>query len=44
MRKKGLINNEKNKVTQDKMIGMIVCKQDNKYVIKFCSDEKFVTR
>jgi len=32
------------KVTQDKTIGIIICKQDNKYVIKYCSDDRIIAR
>ena len=29
---------------QDKTIGIIICKQDNKYVIKYCSDDRIIVR
>ena len=29
---------------QDKTIGIIICKQDNKYVIKYCSDNRIIAR
>ena len=32
------------KITQDKTIGIIICKQDNKYVIKYCSDDRIIAR
>ncbi|MBQ7140975.1 MAG: DUF1016 family protein [Bacilli bacterium] len=32
------------KITQDKTIGIIICKQDNKYVIKYCSDDRIISR
>ena len=32
------------KFNQDKTIGIIICKQDNKYVIKRCSDDRIITR
>lgn len=32
------------KFNQDKTIGIIVCKQDNRYVIKYCSDERIIAR
>lgn len=32
------------KFNQDKTIGIIICKQDNKYVIKYCSDERIISR
>lgn len=30
------------KFNQDKTIGIIICKQDNKYVIKYCSDDRII--
>ena len=32
------------KVNQDKTIGIIICKKDNKYVIEYCSDSKIIAR
>ena len=32
------------KFNQDKTIGIIICKQDNKYIIKYCSDDKIIAR
>ena len=32
------------KISQDKTIGIIICKQDNKYVIKYCSDDRIISR
>ena len=32
------------KINQDKTIGIIICKQDNKYVIKYCSDNRIIAR
>ena len=32
------------KVNQDKTIGIIICKKDNKYVIEYCSDDRIITR
>ena len=29
---------------ENKTIGIIICKQDNKYVIKYCSDERVIAR
>ena len=29
---------------ENKTIGIIICKQDNKYVIKYCSDERIIAR
>jgi len=32
------------KINQDKTIGIIICRQDNKYVIKYCSDKRIIAR
>ena len=32
------------KINQDKTIGLIICKQDNKYIIKYCSDNRIIAR
>jgi len=32
------------KINQDKTIGIIICKEDNEYVIKYCSDERIIAR
>ena len=32
------------KINQDKTIGIIICKQDNKYVIEYCSDDRIIAR
>ena len=32
------------KINQGKTIGVIICKQDNKYVIKYCSDDRIIAR
>ena len=29
---------------ENKTVGIIICKQDNKYVIKYCSDDRIVAR
>ena len=31
-------------ITHNKTIGIIVCKQDNRYIIKYCSDERIITK
>ena len=31
-------------IDEDKTIGIIICKQDNKYIIKYCSDERIIAR
>ena len=38
------IDNNLRLPTQDKTIGIIICKQDNKYVIKYCSDKRIISR
>ena len=32
------------KINQDKTIGVIICKKDNKYVIEYSSDERIISR
>ena len=32
------------KINQYKTIGIIICKQNNKYVIKYCSDDRIIAR
>ncbi len=32
------------RTNQNKTIGIIICKQENKYVIKYCSDERIIAR
>ena len=38
------IDDNLKKANQDKTIGIIICKQDNKYVIKYCSDNRIIAR
>ena len=38
------IDNNLRKIYQEKTIGIIICKQDNKYVIKYCSDDRVISR
>ena len=38
------IDNNLRKISQDKTIGIIICKQDNKYIIKYCSDDRIIAR
>ena len=38
------IDEKLRKVTQGKTIGIIICKQNNKYVIKYCSDDRVIAR
>ena len=32
------------KINQDKAIGIIICRENNEYVIKYCSDDRIITR
>ena len=32
------------KISQDKTIGIIICRENNEYVIKYCSDNRIITR
>ncbi len=32
------------KINQDKTIGIIICKKENKYIIEYCSDERIIAR
>ena len=38
------IDDNLRKVNQGKTIGIIICKQDNKYIIKYCSDNRIISR
>ena len=38
------IDDNLRKIDQDKTIGIIICKEDNKYIIKYCSDERIISR
>ena len=38
------IDDNLKKITQGKTIGIIICKQDNKYLIKYCSDDRIIAR
>ena len=38
------IDNNLKSVNQDKTIGIIICKKDNKYVIEYCSDKRIISR
>lgn len=31
-------------ITQDKTIGIIICKKDNKFIMEYCSDERITVR
>ena len=32
------------RINQDKTIGIIICKKDNRYVIEYCSDKRIISR
>ena len=32
------------KIEESDTVGIIICKQDNKYVIKYCSDDRIIAR
>ena len=38
------INRNLKKISQDKTIGIIVCKKDNEYIIEYCSDKRIIAR
>lgn len=31
-------------IGEDKTIGIIICKKDNKYIIEYCSDDRIISR
>ena len=32
------------KVTQDKTIGIIICKKNNKFIMEYCSDKRIISK
>ena len=38
------INNNLKKITQDKTIGIIICKKDNHFIMEYCSDPRILSR
>ena len=38
------IDNNLRSINQDKTIGIIICKRNNKYVIEYCSDKRIISR
>lgn len=38
------IDNNLRKLNQEKTIGIIICKKNNKYVIEYCSDDRIISR
>ena len=31
-------------ITQDKTIGIIICKKDNKFIMEYCSDKRIISK
>lgn len=38
------IDNNLKKINQDKTIGIIICKKDNKFIMEYCSDDRIISR
>ena len=38
------IDNNLRRFNQDKTIGIIICKKDNKYIMEYCSDKKIISK
>ena len=38
------IDNNLRRINQDKTIGIIICKKDNKFVMAYCTDERILTK
>jgi len=38
------IDNNIKKITQDKTIGIIICKKENKYIMEYCSDNRIIAK
>ena len=38
------IDDNLRKVNQNKTIGIIICRENNKYIIKYCSDKRIIAR
>ena len=38
------IDNNLKTLYQDKTIGIIICKKDNKYIIEYCSDKRITSK
>lgn len=38
------IDNNLRTIKQNKTIGIIIYKQENKYIIKYCSDDRIISR
>jgi len=38
------IDNNLKTLNQDKTIGIIICKKDNKYIMEYCSDDRIIAK
>ena len=38
------INKNMKTIEESNAVGIIVCKQDNDYIIKYCSDDRIIAR
>jgi len=38
------IDNNVKKINHEKTIGIIICKKDNKYILKYCSDTRILSK
>ncbi len=38
------IDKNKKNIHQNKTIGIIICKKDNKFIMEYCSDERIIIR
>jgi len=38
------IDNHLKRINQDKTIGIIICRKNNKYIIEYCSDDRIIAR
>ncbi len=36
------IDNHLKKMYQEKTVGIIICKKDNKYIMEYCSDDRII--
>ena len=38
------IDNNLKTINQDKTIGIIICKKDNKFIMEYCSDNRILSK
>ena len=38
------VDNKLRKINQDKTIGIIICRKDNKFIMKYCSDKRILSK